>query len=53
MEALLNRSPFKGIMDGAERSHALSGDALKKLGALESATGKPMISLIKEVAKRS
>ena len=51
MERLLNRSPFKGIMDGAERSHALSGDALRKLGSLEAATGKGMLSLIREVAK--
>lgn len=53
MEKLLNRSPFKGVMDGAERSHAVSGDLLRKLGSLSGATGKSVISLIKEVGAKA
>lgn len=53
LEKLLNRSPFKGVMDGAERAHAVSGDMLRKLGALSGATGKNFLSLVKEVGAKA
>lgn len=53
MERMLNRSQFKGVMDGAERSHAISGDMLRKLGALQGATGKNFIDIVKEVGRKA
>lgn len=53
LEKLLNRSQFKGVMDGAERSHAVSGDLLRKLGALSGATGKNFLSIVKEVGAKA
>lgn len=53
LEKMLNRSAFKGLMDGAERGHAMSSDAMRKLGAVGGATGKGFVDILKEVAAKS
>jgi len=53
LEKMLNRSNFKGLMDGAERGHALSSDTMRKLGAVGGATGKGFLEILKEVSQKA
>jgi len=53
MEVLMNRSEMKGIVDPTERSVALGRDMMKKMAALESATGKDSVSVLKMIGEKS
>jgi len=52
MATLLNRSAMKGIVDPAERSHALGADVVKKMGAMSMAMGTDPVSAIKMLGSK-
>ena len=52
MEMLMNRSVMKGIVDPVERSVALGSDVSRKIGALEQATGKSAMEMLKTLGSK-
>lgn len=52
LEMLMNRSMMKGIVDPVERSTALGSDVVRKLGALEGATGKNAVAVLKMLGSK-
>jgi len=52
LEMLMNRSMMKGIVDPVERSVALGNDVVRKMGALESATGKNVLAMLRTLGSK-
>ena len=52
LEMLMNRSVMKGIVDPTERSVAMGADVVKKLGALEQATGKNAVAMLRTLGSK-
>ena len=52
MEMLMNRSVMKGIVDPVERSVALGADVSRKISALEQATGKSSVEMLKMLGSK-
>jgi hypothetical protein len=52
LEMLMNRSVMKGIVDPVERSVALGADVSRKMGALEAATGKSAMEMLKTLGSK-
>ena len=52
VEMLMNRSVMKGIVDPVERSVALGADVSRKIGALEQATGKSAMEMLKTLGSK-
>jgi hypothetical protein len=43
---------MKGIVDPVERSVALGNDVVRKMGALESATGKNVLAMLRTLGSK-